>query len=392
MSAVSAERLRILHILPKLTVSGAENMAAYLMLALSSSHDVGAVSLYPRANTTIEKSLSEAGIPVWHLGKRPGFDASMFWKVDKVLRTFRPHVVHSHLSILRYALPSMILRRIPVSIHTLHNMAEYEVDRFGRLIHRLAFRWNVVPVAISREVERSFERVYGTSCGATIPNGIPVEKYAKSHGAREAWRKKLGFNEDAVLFLSVGRLDTQKNPWMLMKAFAGVSDPRSHLVFVGDGYLLPQLRETVRAKGLDHRVHFLGERFDIANCLAAADIFVLTSNWEGNPLSVMEAMASGLPVIATSVGGVPELVEDAGVLVGPGDAVRFADAMRNLSQDDEGRAVMGSAARTRALGRFRVEQMTEAYEALYKSELGSYAARFSRAVNVMPASEEPLDG
>jgi glycosyltransferase involved in cell wall biosynthesis len=367
-------------------------MAAYLMLALSSSHDVVAVSLYPCANTIIEKRLSEAGIPIWHLGKRPGFDASMFWAIDKVLRKFRPHVVHSHLSILRYALPSMLLRRIPVSIHTLHNMAEYEVDRTGRIIHRFAFRWNVVPVAISQEVERSFERVYGIRCGATIPNGIPVENYAGFPGARETWRRQQGFKDDAFLFMSVGRLDRQKNPGMLLEAFIRVSDPRSQLVFVGDGYLLPRLRETARAKGLDHRVHFLGERRDIADSLAAADAFVLTSDWEGNPLSVMEAMASGLPVIATSVGGVPELVENAGVLVGPGDAVRFADAMRNLLQDAEGRAAMGSAARTRALGRFRVEQMTEAYEALYRSELGSYAARFSPAVNVMPVSEEPLDG
>jgi glycosyltransferase involved in cell wall biosynthesis len=383
VSAVSAERLRILHILPKLTVSGAENMATYLMLGLSSSHDVGAVSLYPRANTTIEKSLSEAGIPVWYLGKRRGFDASMFLAIDKVLRTFRPHVVHSHLSILRYALPSMILRRIPVSIHTLHNMAEYEVGRFGRVIHRLAFRWDVVPVAISREVERSFERVYGTGCGATIPNGIPVEKYAKSHGAREAWRQKLGFNEDAVLFLSVGRLDTQKNPWMLMKAFAGVSDPRSQLIFVGDGYLLPQLRETVQAKGLDDRVHFLGERFDIADCLAAADIFVLTSNWEGNPLSVMEAMASGLPVIATAVGGVPELVENAGILVDAGDSDRLADAMRDLLRNPRARALMGSASRARALSRFRVEQMTEAYETLYMTHLRLHSRQFSPAASVL---------
>jgi glycosyltransferase involved in cell wall biosynthesis len=383
VSAVSAERLRILHILPKLTVSGAENMATYLMLGLSSSHDVGAVSLYPRANTTIEKSLSEAGIPVWYLGKRRGFDASMFLAIDKVLRTFRPHVVHSHLSILRYALPSMILRRIPVSIHTLHNMAEYEVGRFGRVIHRLAFRWNVVPVAISREVEHSFERVYGASCGATIPNGIPVEKYAKSSGTRETWRRKLGLNEDAVLFLSVGRLDTQKNPWMLMKAFAGVSDPRSHLIFVGDGYLLPQLRETVRAKGLDDRVHFLGERFDIADCLAAADIFVLTSNWEGNPLSVMEAMASGLPVIATAVGGVPELVENAGILVDAGDSDRFADAMRDLLRNPRARALMGSASRARALSRFRVEQMTEAYETLYMTHLRLHSGQFSPAASVL---------
>jgi glycosyltransferase involved in cell wall biosynthesis len=377
LGAANMERLRILHILPRLTVSGAEKMAACLMISLSRSHDVGAISLYPSANSTIESDLSEAGIPVWHLGKRAGFDPAMFLAIDKVLRTFRPDVVHTHLSVLRYAMPGLVLRRVPLIVHTVHNMAEHEVDRFGRLVHRFAFRWNVLPVGISRVIGRSIEEVYGTQCRAMIPNGIPVKEYGCSPVAREAWRAKQAFNDDSILFMFVGRLDPQKNPLMLINAFRHISDTRSHLVLIGDGLLLPDCRQLARANGLSHRVHFLGERYDIAEALSAADVFVLASDWEGNPLSVMEAMASGLPVIATAVGGVPELIEDIGVLVNPGDCVQFSNEMQRLLQDPSARAAMGCAARARAFACFRAEQMIDAYETLYKTELGSYAGQYA---------------
>jgi glycosyltransferase involved in cell wall biosynthesis len=168
---------------------------------------------------------------------------------------------------------------------------------------------------------------------------------------------------------------------MLLKAFAAISNPKSHLVLIGDGTLLPQLRREARVVGIEERVHFLGERNDVRECLAAADVFVLASDWEGNPLSVMEAMASGLPVIATAVGGVPELIGNDGILVDPGDCSRFAENMKELLQDHERRLVLGNAARKRALDRFRVEQMVQAYELLYRTELAFYRKRRSGPSN-----------
>jgi glycosyltransferase involved in cell wall biosynthesis len=373
--------LRILHILPKLKVSGAENMAAYLILHLSRSHEVSAINLHPPSDSVIEQSLRRSGIPVWYLGKRAGFDPRMFPAISKVLREVRPEIVHSHLSVLRYTLPGMLLHRIPVSIHTVHNAAEYEVDQVGRAIHKIAFRCNVFPVAISQEGARSFKGVYGRDPKAVIPNGIPVDNYLTCRDTRRLWRMQEGFEQDWVLFTCVGRLNRQKNPMMLLKAFAAISNPKSHLVLIGDGTLLPQLRREARVVGIEERVHFLGERNDVRECLAAADVFVLASDWEGNPLSVMEAMASGLPVIATAVGGVPELIGNDGILVDPGDCSRFAENMKELLQDHERRLVLGNAARKRALDRFRVEQMVQAYELLYRTELAFYRKRRSGPSN-----------
>lgn len=367
------KRLRILHILPKLTVAGAEKMAASLMVSLARSHDMAAISLYGRANSTIEAALDEAGIPVWYLDKRSGFDPAMFRAINKVIVSFQPDVVHSHLSVLRYAMPSLILRNVPLAIHTVHNMAEHEADRIGRMINKIAFKHKVVPVGISEVVGRSIEKTYGEPCRVMIPNGIPVEKYGHSPALRCLWRAKEALPEDAVVFTFVGRLETQKNPMLLVEAFRRVTDPRSHLVFIGCGTLLRQLEKAVSLYGLEKRVHFLGERMDIADALASADVFVLGSDWEGNPLSVMEAMAAGLPVIATRVGGVPELVENAGILIRPGDAGGFAGAMEYLLNNPQARADISRSARARAVARFRVEQMVEAYEALYRSGLPSFS-------------------
>ncbi len=367
--------MRILHILPTLIVSGAENMAASLMLGLAKTHEVAAVSVHSASNSVIEETLTRAGIPIWFLGKRDGFNPRMYGALDRVFRSVRPHVVHSHLSVLRYALPGLLRRRIPVCVHTVHNLAEREVEARGRLVHRLAFRANVLPVAISEEVERSIKRLYGRDARALIPNGIPLADYRFDGEARRHWRAQEGFAEDALLYLSVGRLMRQKNPQMLLDAFASLADRRTHLLFAGLGDMRSQLESRARAAQVQDRVHFLGERNDIAQSMAAADVFTLSSDWEGNPLSVMEAMASGLPVIATSVGGVPELVGRDGILVSPGDCIQFAAAMRRLLEHPELRTALGSAARVRAHRRFGAEHMVEAYERLYQTELDRYRAR-----------------
>jgi len=367
------ERLRVLHISPSFGVAGAEQMAGYLMVGLSESHDVTAAGLYPPMNTSIEHRLKRANIRLWHLGKRPGFDPRLFKSLDRVLKEVRPHVVHTHLSVLRYALPGLWRHRVPLVVHTVHNLAEHETDAFGRVVHWFAFRWRVLPVGISREVAASVKRVYGVECKAIIPNCIPVENYCRSLACRARWREKERFDGDAILFTCVGRLEPQKNPLLLVQAFAALNDPRIHLIMLGEGTLREQLAAYIRQHGLERRVHLLGKRNEVPECLAASDVFVLASNWEGNPLAVIEAMAAGLPVVATAVGGVPELVESGqqGILVPPGDCVAFTDAMRTLLNDPEKRMAMANAAHARATAAFNVERMAQGYESIYKAALAS---------------------
>ncbi|HEV2201981.1 MAG TPA: glycosyltransferase [Bryobacteraceae bacterium] len=376
-----SERLRILHITPSFGVGGAEQMAGHLMVSQSKSHDVMATSLYPATGSSIEHRLRRANIPLWHLGKRPGFDPRLFASVDRVLNEAGPDVVHTHLSVLRYALPGLVRRQIPVVVHTLHNVAEHETDLFGRIVQWFAFRRSVLPVAISREVASSVKRVYGVECRSMVPNCIPIESYRRSTTDRFRWREKERFGHDAILFACVGRLEPQKNPLLLVQAFAALDDPRAHLVMLGEGSLREQLAAYIRRHGLHSRVHLLGKRNEVPECLAASDVFAISSDWEGTPLAVMEAMAAGLPVIGTAVGGVPELVESGqhGFLVPPGDCAAFSNAMRTLLNNPVLREVMGASARARAAAKFNIDRMADGYTRLYWKALSASGRRTSAA-------------
>jgi glycosyltransferase involved in cell wall biosynthesis len=367
----TVERRRVLHIVPSFGVGGAEQMAGHLMVGLSESHDVAGVGLYPAMNSSIEHRLMRADIPLWHLGKRPGFDPKLFISLDRVLKEVRPQVVHTHLSVLRYALPGLLRRRVPLVVHTLHSVAEHETDAFGRLVQRLAFRRGVLPVAVSREVATSFKRVYGVECKAMVPNCIPVDNYRRSPADGIRWREKVGIPHGAILFSFVGHLEPPKNPLLLLEAFAALQEPCAHVVMLGDGSLRKQITTYIREHALEGRVCLLGHRDDVPECLAASDIFVNSSSWEGNPLAVMEAMAAGLPVIGTAVGGVPELVQSGqqGILVPPGDYAAFANAMRSLVNSPELRAAMSNAARARATAAFNVDRMAQGYANLYRKAL-----------------------
>jgi glycosyltransferase involved in cell wall biosynthesis len=132
---------------------------------------------------------------------------------------------------------------------------------------------------------------------------------------------------------------------------------------------------------LESRVHLLGKRDDVAQCLAASDIFVMASRWEGNPLTVMEAMASGVPVVGTAVGGVPDLVESGehGTLVPPGEPAALGRAMELLCLNPATRRSMGAAARERAQRQFTLPRMVGAYDALYRTALARSLSRETRA-------------
>lgn len=350
-------KLRVLEVIPTLRRAGAERMVVSLARRLDRARfDVAIAALYDRTPGDFEDELD---VPVRRLGKRRGLDLRMIPRLRRVFRDFQPDVIHTHSYVLRYVLPAAWLGGCAAIVHTVHNVATRESDRVGRLIHRWAFRRRVAAVAVAAEVARSFRALYGCDAAATIPNGIDVGACHRPE-AREAWRRANGFSPEDTLIVSAARLEPQKNPLGLIDAFARVE--RGRLLMAGDGSLLEAAR--TRAAG---RVHFLGVRNDMPELLSAADVFALASDWEGNPLSVMEAMAAGLPVAATAVGGVPELVVDGetGLLVPPGDAAALGAALSKLVSDASLRARMAQAARSRAQ-RFDARVMAAAYAELFE--------------------------
>jgi glycosyltransferase involved in cell wall biosynthesis len=297
----------------------------------------------------------------------------MVARLFRVMRAFRPALVHTHSYVLRYSLPAGLAARAGAMVHTVHNLAAKEVDLAGRMMQRVAFRRRVAAVAVGEQVRRSFREWYGVEPAAAIANGIDSDSFRRP-GARHQWRQENGFGEGDFLIASVARLEPQKNPLGLIDAFAQAfgEDLRMRLLLAGDGSLRDASREYAVRRGVGERVHFLGVRAEIAEMLSACDLFASSSHWEGSPLAVMEAMAAGLPVVATAVGGVPELVADgeSGLLVPPGEVRAFAAALANLARDPGRRCKMAVAAQRRAAA-FSVDAMVASYAALFERLAGA---------------------
>jgi glycosyltransferase involved in cell wall biosynthesis len=366
-------KIRVVEVLASLRRAGAERLAVSLACGLDPDRfETRVVSLFDAFPEGFEPVLSERRVPVDHLGKRRGMDLRMYPRLMRVFRRFRPDIIHTHSYVLRYTFPASVAIRTGCMVHTVHNVALRETEWLGRMIHRVAFRRGVVPVAVAAEVARSFQKVYGFAPVATIPNGIDVDRFLQPDAGRE-WRRAHGFSAEDRLAVSVARLEPQKNPLGLVDAFARAlpDNARWHLLLVGDGNLREEVCGHIARLRLGHRVHLLGIRADVVDLLSAADVFVLASHWEGNPMAVMEAMAAGLPVVATAAGGVPEVVEHGvtGLLAPPGDTEALASALAELARDPQRRDEFRQAALRRVL-RFSLSAMIASYSELFVSLAG----------------------
>lgn len=361
----------VLQILPNLETGGAEKMAAHLAVALMKmGSDVGVVSFFEPHGSQIQRALETNGIPIWPLGKKLGFDSAAIGKLRSVIRKLQPRVIHTHLASLRYAVPAMAgLRNPPRIVHTVHRVAERDTEAWFRWPQRWCMRRCSEVVAVSEEVANSCTRRYHRLRPSIIPNGIPLVNRDLFSLARFEARRLLGIDDDCFVFCCVARLRAVKNHHALIRAFTGITtQARAHLLIAGDGELRNELETLAHTLGVTTRVHFLGERDDVAQILAASDTFVLSSFSEGIPLAVLEAMAAGLPVIATSVGGLPEVIRDGveGFLVPPADVEALQSAMSQMVRDCDARSAMSRAATSTISQRFDARVMVASYLSIYK--------------------------
>jgi glycosyltransferase involved in cell wall biosynthesis len=244
-----------------------------------------------------------------------------------------------------------------------------------RSFYRLGARLGDGFVAVSDEVGSAIRREIRPPADRTITtvNAADTERYPASVD-RSMARATLGIQDGQVFLLSVGKLMRQKGHADLIDAVHMLDDRKFVVLVAGEGELRADLEARIAAGGVGDRVRLLGIRRDVPELLAAADGFVLPSLWEGLPIALLEAMASGLPVLATRVSGTSQVVEDgvSGLLVPPGDPVRLADGLRLLLEvvrDPAATRAMGEAARGRVVERYGVRAQAAAHAALYRSIL-----------------------
>jgi glycosyltransferase involved in cell wall biosynthesis len=239
-----------------------------------------------------------------------------------------------------------------------------------RLLYRLCAPWVSGVITVSEDVRKAVLEYLGHADGkvSLIINSVDVSRYGHPVD-RTMLRQGLGIPAGAQVMAMVATLKTQKGHRFLLDAMPAVVSqfPDLHLLFIGDGELRQKLEEQTRALNLEDHVHFLGLRDDVPDLLGASDFFILSSLWEGLPMALIEAMASGLPVIATEVSGTREVMVDGqtGLLVPPGDVENLRNAMIHLLSNPERARAMGVAARKRVATLFGAEKQSRQHIQLY---------------------------
>ncbi len=364
------KRLSIAHVLSSFGMGGQERVALDLARRQrASGHRVFALSLAEPPEGPIAELFRAADVQTETVPRRgPSFDPTLAVRVAKSLTKVGVDVVHTHNpQALVYGAPAAKLAGT-ACVHTKHGVNPDPSRRMWlrRAASRLVDAYVAVTPSLARIAMANHE------CDPTrlhvVPNGIDTKRFALDLEARLRVRAELGIPETAWVVGTVGRLAPEKNQGLLIDAMSPMLDPRRHLVIAGDGpdreALLARAKTTLRPE----LVHFTGARSDVEALLSAFDVFALTSNSEGLPLVLLEAMAEGLPVVATRVGGVPDLVEHGktGFLVPPADCTALVSQLVWLSTRPQSALDAATSARGHVLERHSLEHMSADYEALYE--------------------------
>jgi glycosyltransferase involved in cell wall biosynthesis len=354
-------------VIGQLTYGGAESQLFELARALTAKSAASAAPVVYCLSASSEPygtRLREAGVTLRILPSRGSFDFSRVMALRKALRDDGVSIVHAFLFLASgYAYLATRLRR-GIGLVTSARNCKPEPNPLRRAVLRAAFRASARVLCNSREMERYAKSYYGAPEGRTavVLNGVDTDRFDVPRRAHEGLR--IG---------TVGRIEKQKNLGVFLDAAALVlaERPDARFEIVGDGSLRAHFEAEVERRGLRGIVTLPGTRSDVPDFYAGLDQFWLTSDYEGTPNVVLEALASGLPVVATRVGGTPEVIDDGvtGMLVDAGDAVGVAQAALTLARDGARGEAMGLAAAASARERFSIAAMVRATEAVYRDAL-----------------------
>ena len=367
--------MRVTYITTGLAYGGAETQIKELATRLQRrGWKISIASMLPPIAYVEE--LEAAGICVYNLRMRRKLpDPRALVRLAVIVRRVRPHVVHAHM--VHANLLARITRlfvETPVLVCTAHSINE------GGLLREIAYRLTDPLADLTTQVSEAGRQRY-IQVGAapphkivSIPNGIDTSRFQPNPTVRQAVREQLGCAPEAFVWLTVGRLEPVKNHLELLRAFREVAagHPHARLLIAGQGSLQAATEQRIVELGLADRVRLLGLRRDIPDLLNAADAFVLPSLWEGMPLTLLEASATALPIVAADVGGNSEVVLDGktGYLVPPQEAKALTQAMLRvmlLSEND--RIAMGQAGRAHVVQNFDLERVVDRWESLYRELL-----------------------
>jgi len=389
------DKIRVLRVIGRLNVGGPSihvvNLSAglepnrfeQLLVVGKESRDEGSMLDYALTRGVWPHRISEI-VTSFNLTPR---DVKALKRLWTLMRLYRPHIVHTHTA--KAGLLGRLAARlagVPIVVHTFHGHVLHGYYGPGRnwLLRRMeqSLAWlSDRLVTVSDQVKRDLV-AYGVARAkkiTVIPLGLDLEPFLDARSRRGEFRREMGLAAGTKLIGIVGRIFPIKNHALFLESAAKIAarDAAVRFVVVGDGTLRPALEDQARQLGIAERVLFTGWRVDLPRIYADLDVLVVSSNNEGTPLSAIEAMATSCPVVATRVGGIPDIITDGvtGRLVSPGDAEGIASAVIDLLTDAEKAARIGANAMTAARQRFDVKRLINDMDGLYRELLEEKAIR-----------------
>jgi glycosyltransferase involved in cell wall biosynthesis len=365
--------LHVCHAVLRLDVGGLERVVLDLVRqAVREGHR--ATVLCVERPGTLAPLAADLGARVVCADKPPGFRPELVGRIAELLREDRPDVLHTHqLGALLYAGRAARRAKVPVVVHTEHG--KHYADRWrARFLGWFAARAARRVFAVSDDIRRELRDrgIVPPGKVACVPNGVDTDRFDVADDPA-GLRHEFGLPADGPVIGTVGRLTALKRQDVLLRGFARLQHPTARLLIVGDGPAREELVNLAAGLGVTDRVVFAGYRERPERALAAMDVFALTSDSEGMPLAVLEAWAAGKPVVATRVGGVPELIADGrtGLLISAGDDAALARHLDHLLADPPFAARLGAAGRETVRDRYDTRVMAGAYLRHYRALLRS---------------------
>jgi glycosyltransferase involved in cell wall biosynthesis len=375
--ATPSRPLSIVHVVDSLEFGGLERVVTDL--AVCQRQHGHRVSVFSINDTTgFAPELRAAGVDV-HIGHKKGtLDLAVLKALRRLASQQSADVVHAHNFVPNYyaALATLGMGRRPCLVNTCHDMGTRLSDRKLRLLFRFSLLKTARVAMVGDQVHERYVSagMVHPNRAETVLNGIPVERFQITTARRLAARDKLGLNHQDFVLGCVGRLVGLKNHALLIDLLPDLlrTEPRLKLVIVGYGELHAQLEQQAAALGVSDHVLITGQRSDVADLLPGFDVFALPSLTEGLSIALLEACASGLPILASSVGGNPEIIRhnSTGLLVPAADPAATASAIGTLISDGALRSRLGHAAREWVRANASTEVLAQAYDGFYRKAIG----------------------